>query len=70
VEGGAASGQPKQVTPEEAAAVVARGRQERVAAVQRGIGDLCRAHNCAIEIEMTFQTNGPARGRIVIIPRD
>lgn len=65
--------EPKpEISPEEADRIVQARRQARIAAVEKGIGDLCRANRCRIELEMAFSTGsgqGP-RGRLVIIPLD
>ncbi len=59
-----------QITPEDAQRVIQQKRRERVAAVEKGIQDLCNAHNCMIDIRFTFSLYSQPEGRIVVIPRD
>lgn len=58
------------ITPEDAERVLQEKRTERVRAVEQGIQDLCNAHRCVIDIQMTFSMYGKPQGRIVVIPRD
>jgi len=58
------------ITPEEAQQILQKKRQERIEAVERGIQDLCNAHRCVLDIQITFSLYGKPQGRIVVLPRD
>lgn len=45
-------------------------RQERVATVEKGIQDLCRAHRCSLEVEMVLSSRAEPQTRIIVIPVD
>ena len=59
-----------QITPEEAQKVIQDKRRERVAAVEKGIQDLCAAHNCVIDVQITLSIYSKPTGQVVVIPRD
>ena len=58
------------ITAEDAKSILEKGRQERIAAVEQGIQDLCREHRCVLDIQMTFSIYGKPHGRIVVMPKD
>lgn len=59
-----------QITPEDAQRVLQEKRNERVQMVEKGIQDLCNAHRCVLDIQMTFSMYGKPEGRLVVMPRD
>jgi len=58
------------LTPEEAQKVLQKSRSDRIQAVEKGIQDLCNAHRCTLDIQITFSMYGQPKGRIVVLPRD
>jgi len=58
------------LTPEEAQKILQKSRAERVAAVEKGIQDLCATHRCMLDVQITFSLYGQPQGRIVVMPRD
>jgi len=59
-----------EITPEDAQRVLHEKRSERIAMVEKGIQDLCTAHRCVLDIQMTFSMFSKPEGRIVVMPRD
>ena len=58
------------ITPEDAQRVLQERRAERVQLVEKGIQDLCTAHGCVLDIQITLSMFSKPEGRIVVLPRD
>jgi len=55
-------------TPQEAAELLEQDRQERIMAVEEGIQELLRKHNCSMEIVMSISTRrGVLGGEVIIV---
>jgi len=59
-----------EITPEEAQRVLQEKRNERIQLVEKGIQDLCNAHRCVLDVQITLSMFSKPEGRIVVLPRD
>lgn len=59
-----------EISQEDAQRVLLENRKERVAIVEKGIQDLCRAHRCVLEVEVILSSRSDTETRIIVIPMD
>ena len=56
------------VTPAQAAEILSAEKKQRVAVVQAGIQALLRDQNCALDMEITLNSDGFKSSGILIVP--
>ena len=59
-----------EISSEDAQRVLQDNRRGRVAIVEKGIQDLCRAHRCALEVEVILSSRSDQQIWIIVIPVD